>query len=51
MNEDILQALEDVKTSVDDVESKVGWVEIHTSGAINVLNEILEVLKKIEKKL
>ena len=51
MNKEILEALEEVKASVDDVESKTGWVEIHTSGALSKLDEILEVLKKIENKL
>lgn len=51
MSKEIIGALEDIKTSVDDVESKVGWVEIHTSGTLGILNEILEVLKKIDKKL
>lgn len=51
MEEEILAVLEGIKFSIGDVESKTGWVETNTLDTVNKLDEILNILKKIERKL
>lgn len=51
LEEEILAVLEGIKFSIGDVESKTGWVETNTLDTVNKLDEILNILKKIERKL